>query len=375
MREKISYKSVFIFLILIISHNRAAAQIAPEYYYSKWRSPPYRTAVVNKGNSTKELFGVSSARRQTSVSIIESAGEIIKKNHVFSLLLIDENNEIIFESYSKGARKDSILLGHSMTKSISPIIVGQYVCDGLIESLNDRADKYSKSLKGTAYGDATIKELLMMASTGSIAAVQGQPVEGFNRDLMLTQKRSLKDSFVEFGRDQKNPSKIGVFSYKALDTIALSFVVSEIKNTKYQNVISQYVWSKIGAEKNAEIVIDRNNDALAASHFGATPRDWARLAIFVRDNAKANTCFGKFLKEATSGQIKNNSNIAPGLTKYGYQIWTDNKFVESKAAWFSGYGGQLVGIDLERGKILVMLSYDRGGIREAYKLFNKWIKS
>jgi CubicO group peptidase (beta-lactamase class C family) len=261
-----------------------------------------------------------------------------------------------------------------MTKSISSIAIGQYLCEGLIGSLNDRAEKYSKSLQGTAYGDATIQELLMMASTGSLAVSQGQPEKNFNQDLMITHKRSLREAFVEFGRNHKNPASRGSFSYKGLDTVALSIILADIKHTKYQNVISQNIWTKIGAEKNAEIVVDKNNDALAQSGFGATPRDWARLGIYVRDNTKSNSCFGSYLREATTGQINNYSDHGPTFMKYGYQFWTNNKFITTKSAWFNGYGGQLIGIDLESGKIIVLLSYELGAVLPVYKLFDEWTR-
>jgi CubicO group peptidase (beta-lactamase class C family) len=369
--KKIS-RLILVFTFLIHVSDFAAAELGPDYYYHKWRMPPVQTAVVNKGNLPVKTLIRAKVENTKISSLLKEAEKIIAKKPVLALLMIDEKNQIIFENYANGATEDSLIIGHSMTKSISSIIIGQYLCEGLIASLNEPAEKYSLSLKDTAYGNASIKDLLLMSSTGTKAVSQGQPEKGFNRDLILTKRRNIRDSFVEFGRNQKNPAQKNTFSYKGLDTAAISIVLADIKKTKYQNVISQNLWSVIGAEKNAEIIIDKNNDALAQSGFGATARDWARLGIFLRDNAKINSCYGSYLREATTGQISNKSDHGPSFLKYGYQIWTNNKFINTKSAWFNGFGGELIGVDLEGGKIIVLLSYDVGGVLDTYKLFDRW---
>lgn len=363
--------SVFI-LGLFFSLSPALAEFGPEHYHTKWRLPPFQTAIVAKGSAPIKALKSLPPNEAQSFPLLKDAEALIQNKPVLALLLIDENNRLVFESYAKGAQKDALLVGHSMSKSIASILIGQFLCEGSIHALTDRAETYSKSLQATAYGDATIRDLLMMASSGSVAVQAGQPEERFNHDLMVTHKRSLKEALIEFGRNQKNPAPKGSFSYKGLDTVALSFVLSEIKKEKYQKIISDHLWTKIGAEKNAEIVIDKNQDGLAQSGFGATARDWARLAIFVRDNAKTNSCYGNYLKDATRGQIANHSSHGPSFLKYGYQFWTDNKYITAKTAWFNGYGGQLIGMDLESGKIIVLLSYATGGVIDTYKLFNRW---
>ena len=366
-------KLVLLSISLIYSSYCAAADLDPEYYISKWRMKPTQTTIVSKGTASQKNLYNPKPNEVASLPIIRDAEKIIEGKPILAFLMIDENNNIIFESYKNGAHNDDLIIGHSMTKSISSIIIGQYLCEGLIGSLNDRAEKYSSSLRGTAYGDATIKELLMMASRGSLGIAEGgNPEQDFRNRIVRQQTLSLRDAFVEFGQNHKNPAPKGVFSYKGLDTAALSILLADIKHTKYQNVISQNLWTKIGAEKNAEIIVDKNHDALAEGGLGATARDWARLGIFVRDNIKNNTCLGNYLKEATAGQIKVPAERPTQFLMYGYQFWTDNKLIETKSAWFLGVGGQQIGVDLLSGKIIVRLSYSEKGVWDTYKIFNIW---
>jgi CubicO group peptidase (beta-lactamase class C family) len=368
----IKKKLVFSAFFVALSSSASLAEYGSEYFYKNWRLPPYKTAIVNKGSShtkplpTKEVFD------QADLDAIAKVKVITQNEPMLALLLIDNDNNLIFESYSDGATKDTLLKGLSMTKSLVSVAIGQSLCDRSIKSLGDNASKYSDTLQGTAYGDATIKELLMMASSGTVASDEGMPVKNMNYDLAVTHNRDLRKSFIEFGKNQPNPANKDSFSYKGLDTAALSIVLADNKKTKFQNILSKDVWTKIGAEKDGEIVVDKNNDALAESGFGATARDWGRAAIFIRDSEKSNTCLGDYIKDATSGQIINSSEHGKLFGKYGYQFWTDNKLVKAKAAWFNGYGGQRIGIDFSSGKIIVMLSYKQGAVESIYKVFDEW---
>lgn len=368
-------KKIFASLALLIyMPSEVAAEFKPQYFYKDWRLPPYKTAIVEKGSGNFKLLVHKTATDKNDMQAVIKAKNIITEKPVLSLILIDENNNIIFESYGGGASKTSLIKGWSMTKSMTSIALGQALCEGMIDSLGDKASKYSKTLQGTAYGDATLKELLMMASGGTRSKNEGMPIANMNYDFGVLHKRTLRSSLIEFGVDHPNPANKGSFTYKGLDTAAISILLSDINNSKFQQILSRNVWRKIGAEKNGEIVVDKNNDALPQSGFGATASDWARLAIYIRDSAKTNSCFGNFIKDATTRQISNRSDHATAFQGYGYQFWTNNKFIQTKSAWLNGYGGQRIGIDMKSGKIIVMLSYEMGAVLPVYKLFDEWTR-
>jgi len=372
MTKRIKTKIILSTFFIGLSTSVTLAEFGPEYYYKSWRLPPYKTAIVSKGSAATKPLIVNKPSNSSDLKAISQAQLIVEDKPVLALILVNEQNQIIFESYGDGATKTSLIKGWSMTKSLVSIAFGQSLCDGTIKSIDDHAANYSKILLGTAYGNATFKELLTMSSDGTESQNEGMPIKNMNYDLGALHNRNLRSSFADFGINQPNPATKGKFSYKGLDTAAVSIALSDINSTKFQNVLSRNVWTKIGAESNAEIVIDKNGDALAESGFGATARDWARLAIYIRDSGKLNSCFGKYIKEATSGQITNNSDHGPAFRKYGYQFWTDNKFIGTKAAWLNGYGGQRIGIDMQSGKIAIMLSYKLGAVLPIYKLFDEW---
>lgn len=169
-------------------------------------------------------------------------------------------------------------------------------------------------------------------------------------------------------------STLGSFAYKGMDTNALSITIADKTKQKFQTYFSTSVWQRIGAEHSAFMQVDRNRDASANGGMGATARDWARLAIYIRDKSRESSCIGEYLRTATSPQISNRTDTGNLFSSYGFQFWTGNQITQTKSAWLNGFDGQRIGIDLSTGKIIVLLSNELGAVRNTYELFDRWIR-
>ena len=360
-------------IALAINFSGEAQSREGNFYIRDWRQFPYRVEQITKGIMQPKRLMQRSAENSKEQDIIGEANNIVRDEPVLALILIDENDRILFEKYDDGASAESIIKGNSMTKSAVSVAVGQALCSGVLKSLEDKSGSYSKDLRGTAYGDATLRQLLMMASSGTRAVSAGMPSSGIAKEL-VTGKRAIRDSFKEFGINQQNPSVQGIFSYKGLDTDALSVAIEDAVKQKFQMYFSKVVWQKIGAERDALIQVDKNGDAVVNSGMGATARDWARLAIYIRNMSAEPSCMGQYIRSATSPQISNLSDTGNLFSSYGYQFWTGNKMIQTKSAWFDGFDGQRIGIDLASGKIIVLLSSELGAVKRVYTLFDRWTR-
>ena len=360
-------------LSLILANANVSLARDIQFYTDDWFLPPYSSAKIARGSGTPKPLMPKAGLSATEQEIVEKAVTVTKKFPVLSLILIDSQDGIVYESYNNGAKFDSLLKGNSMSKSIVSVAVGTALCNGTISSLDDKASCYSKSLAGTAYGEASIRQLLMMASSGTIAKQHGLPRDGLNDEWAKTHKSTIRSAFQQFGIHQPNPSHLGQFSYKGLDTLAVSVAVADAAKMKFSAYLEKNVWKKIGAEMDALIWTDKAGDALGNAGFGAIPRDWARLAIFIREKSREQSCLGSYLRDATSGQIKTAGPTGGQFASYGYQFWTDNQMVSRPTAWLNGFDGQRIGIDLKSGKIIVLFSYELGAVKEIYRLFDDWI--
>lgn len=79
-------------------------------------------------------------------------------------VLVIQNSEILCENYANGALPESKVSACSMTKSVTALAVGEALCAGKIKRLDDAAHNYAPQLAGTAYGAASLRQLLAYTS-------------------------------------------------------------------------------------------------------------------------------------------------------------------------------------------------------------------
>lgn len=302
----------------------------------------------------------------TDKRIAAEAERLIDNNKTTAIILI-ERGKIVFEKYKEPANQNSPLFSQSMSKSLTAYTIGNMLCDGKLQSLNDPAKKYVSVLDGTAPGDAKLKHVLSMSS-GTVDAKYAGEHEDNQWNKVRTGILSIKEVIVKHGTKNIEPGK--ELRYSALDTYTLSLVANA--NGEFFESFEKYIWQAAGTEAPGYWLYDKNGDAMSASGFSATGRDWGRLAMFSIKQAKASGCIGDFMRDATRAQVPNNSRrIGAAFPSYGYQTWVGN-FRGKASYWWVGYGGQRVGIDPESERIIVLTSYREDYMAEVYKLWGNW---
>lgn len=351
--------------------------LPPELIIRDWLKPPFKSATVRHGDApVRNLPPIQANVAAARASVLAEAGRLVERNAVIGLLLLEKDGSILFESYKKGADEHSVMIGYSMSKSATSLAVGQAVCDGVIGSLEDPAEKYSDDLKGNAYGQASIQNLLNLASGGKKGEQAGQAVPGITSDILRHQTRTIRAGFKEFGAGGSSAATRGILSYKNYDTYALGVALADAAKQPTHAYFSRAIWSRIGAQSDAAWLLDRNGDTATAEGFGATLRDWGRFALYVRDHAasESSNCLGNYLRLATTQRLPNNTQILSHFRGYGYGFWTDNYLIKAPSFWMTGYGGQRIGVDPVSGRVLVLIAHVEDFMPEVYQLFDLWTR-
>jgi len=320
-------------------------------------------------------------------SFVNRANAIFDRNPTVAMIFID-NGEIIHERYHSDITDKTPLLSYSMSKSLTSMVVGKGYCAGYFKSLDAKMKDVNPVLDGTAYGDATIKQVLMMAS-GAIrgsASNGGSPQNaGFGNPAFpllysstLNQIRKFKDyhpkpdgTFVKPGEE---------FSYKNNDTQSLAFLFPTSGERSFTNIFEKEIWQAAGAENKGYWVHDKSDVIHTAASFHGTPRDWARVSLQILETVSSNKsdCFTEYMKAATKTQIKNTGNTMPedywigrAFKGYGYQFWTQNDD-DNDAIYLLGYRGQRIAISPKKQRIMIVFSYKESYMGELYRLFARW---
>lgn len=314
---------------------------------------------------------------------------IFERNPAAGILLID-NGQIIFERYDSKVNEKTPLLGYSMSKSLTSINVGKGICSGLFDSINTPAKKINPSLEGLSFGDATLRELLMMSS----GSIRGTLKDGGNPknaglgnpafpNLYWDIPNQLK-SFGKYGRKQDGEFlKPGEeFNYKNLDTQALALLFKKEGDFSFQDFFEKNVWHAIGAESDGYWIHDKNGIVHTPSSFHATLKDWGRVALYLQNlliTNDQNDCFTNYVKDATSQKIKNRGKevgeefwSGRSFSGYGYQFWTNPMGDSPGTFYMLGYRGQRIAINPNKKHIMVVISSEENYMGELYDFFAKW---
>lgn len=338
----------------------------------------FHNTKLNPAGSIKDL--PRRAPRGDEQRIVAMADQMFNERPTLSIILVD-HGEIIYENYARPSGPDKPNFSWSMSKSLTAYTIGNMMCDGKIKSLDDKANKYTKDLDGTVYGDATIRQLMTMSSGVSTPEHSGNikpnstamDNEWMELRANSTTTKAVLKAYGSRGRDKAgNPIAAGtVFNYNAGDALAAGNIADN-QGGMVEN-FQHYIWNNIGAESPGYWLVDPNGSAMSMAGFSATTRDWARLAMYSMKQMKSGSpCMQSFMKQATTPQIENVSKrVGEQYAGYGFFTWILNKGPRP-SYWWAGYGGQRVGVDPVKERIIVVTSSRESYMGTISKVFNAW---
>jgi len=349
-----------------VSPGRITGGMATEFRNIKLEPSPSPRSLPNKELNTDDR------------SVIARANQLFDQNQSALEMIIVDRGQVLLERYRSPANSSRPAFSMSMSKSLTAYTIGNMMCDGKISDLNAPAATYSSALKNTVYGEASVKNLLTMSSGVADAPHAGDPikrdqcqagVDCHGWEMQRSQSISGRDLIEQFpNRERASGAR---FSYHAIDTLALSEVAEQ--NGGFINNFVKYIWGNAGPESPGYWLIDKENRAIAQAGFSAVIRDWARLAMLSIDQLNSpNQCISSYMKAATSAQIPNkNRTVGAAFHNYGYQTWIAD-FGPRESYWWVGYGGQRVGVDPQKERIIVVISKREDYMPEIYKFFAWW---
>ena len=267
-------------------------------------------------------------------------------------VLVLQDGKIRLERYVFPHSRTTRWNSFSVAKSITSTLVGAAIKDGHIHSLDDPVTRYISTLRGSAYDDVTVRQLLTMTSgvkwnedytdvTSDVARMYAQPPDpGF--DMTVSYVRRLP-------REAPPGTK---WVYKTSETNLVGVLVTEAVHKPLADYLSEKIWRPYGMERNAEWMIDDVGHEQGGCCLAVTLRDYARFGQFILDGARINgqaIVADNWLPEATRTQVSTGVDAGSG---YGYQWWTrDDGTFEAR-----GIYGQTVHIDPARRLVVVINS-------------------
>ena len=265
-----------------------------------WRSTPYSKWAfhhVREIVPTADIENKSGLVNNLSLDIQRFDDlnlELVMEETETDAIVIAQNSSILFEKYNNGMSEKSPHILFSVSKSILGLIVGALIGNKTLNE-SDLIIKFVPELKMTAYADATVRDLLDMrvgvkfdedytATTGPIInyryAANWNPVPV---GVEAGDLKSFMGSLTE--RDGIHNDR---FHYVSPNTDLLAWVCERASGIRYSDLISELLWTPLGAESSGYITVDRLGGMRAAGGVCFTTRDLARVGLMIGNYGYVN---------------------------------------------------------------------------------------
>ena len=274
-------------------------------------------------------------------------------------LLVLHDGKLRLERYGLDFDGDGRWTSFSVAKSFTSTLLGAALKDGYIQSLDDKVSLYIPQLKGSAYDDVSVRQLLTMTSGVQWNEDYADPnsdVAKFNN----YQPEDGQEALVSYMRQLPRAAPPGTrWLYSTGETNLVGTLVQQATKKPLATYLAEKVWEPAGMEHNATWLLSKTGQEIAGCCIQASARDYARMGQFILDGAQAN---GQSIvpdgwwAEATTKQ----ADIGVAGRGYGYQWWTNDD--GSYAA--RGIFGQGIFIDPQRKLVIVSNANWAGGARD-----------
>ena len=270
-------------------------------------------------------------------------------------LVIVHDGTLRLERYGLGFDAAGRWTTFSVAKSITSTLVGAALRDGSIRSMDDKVSDYLPDMKGSAYDDVSIRQLLTMTSGVRWNEDYRDPdsdVARFNKH----RPEEGVDALVSYMRRLPREAPAGTrWHYSTGETNLVGVLLIAATKKPLATYLSEKIWVPAGMEQQATWILSKSGKEISGCCLQAATRDFARFGLFVLDGARVggqSVVPDGWLADATTSR----TDIGRPDRGYGYQWWTygDGSFAAR------GIFGQGIFIDPKR-KLVIASNADWGG--------------
>lgn len=209
-------------------------------------------------------------------------------------IVVLHRGAIVYETYRGAGAAELPHIAFSVTKSFVGLIVSMLAQEGAIDTAAP-ISVYLPELGASAFADATVRQVLDMATgvkysenyTDPLAEVRTYGIAaGYSR---APAGYAGPDSITDFLKTLPRQGEHGAaFAYKTCNTEVLAWLAQRVTGKAMAELISERIWTRIGAEEDANIILDPVGMAACGGGLSLALRDLARLGEMMRKRGAFN---------------------------------------------------------------------------------------
>lgn len=190
---------------------------------------------------------------------------------------------IVYERYAGCLTQDGQHGAMSMTKSITGLLGEMLVAEGRLDE-NAKVGSIVPELAASAFGDATVRQVLEMTTGLKYSEDYADPKADVwaygaaGNPLPKPADYIGPRTYFEYLQTVGKQGRHGeAFGYKTINTDALGWIIARVTGKPISDLLSERIWSRMGAEQDGYYTVDSIGTPFAGGGFNAGLRDIARL--------------------------------------------------------------------------------------------------
>ncbi|MEP0546960.1 MAG: serine hydrolase [Rhodothermales bacterium] len=204
-------------------------------------------------------------------------------------ILVLHRGRIVYERYFAALTAEGQHAAMSVTKSLTGMMAATLAAEGILDP-SEPVTAYVPELEGSAFGEATVREVMDMTTALDYSedyadpnaevwqyAVASNPLPqpaGYTGPVGTLSYLQTLEPHGEPGR---------VFAYKTPNADALGWIVKRASGKSVADLLSERAWSRLGMEQSAYFQVDAQGTPVAGGGFSAGLRDMGRFGELVRN--------------------------------------------------------------------------------------------
>ena len=237
--------------------------------------------------------------------------ESLAKNYTDGVLVLHKG-KIVYEQYFGELKPAGVHAAMSVSKTFTGTLGGLLVEEGILDE-NKTGAHYIPELTNSAFGDATIRQILDMTTGLKYSEDYSDPNaeiwafsaagNPFPQPPTYNGPTNYYDYLVTVEKEGEHGN---VFGYKTINTDVMGWLISKVTGQSIPELLSERIWKPLGTHVDGYFQVDGAGIAFAGGGFSANMRDFGMFAEMIRNNGFFNK--KQILPKSLVQDIRNGGN-------------------------------------------------------------------
>lgn len=209
-------------------------------------------------------------------------------------VLILHRGKVVYERYFGCLDEAGKHGAMSMTKSLTGLLAEILVAEGKLDDQTLVATIIPE-LADSGFGDATVRQVMDMTTALSFSEDYSDPTADIwtysvaASPLPKPEGYEGPDGYFEYLQTVEASGAHGeAFGYRTVNSDVLGWIVSRVSGKEVTELLSERIWSRMGAEQDAYMTVDAKGTPFAGGGLSAGLRDLGRIGLLMLNEGTIN---------------------------------------------------------------------------------------